>query len=58
MSHTIIKKALISVSDKAGIDEFAAALRNLNVDILSTGGSYMLLIDNNISATVVSVYTG
>lgn len=53
-----IKRALISVSDKAGIVEFAQALTAQGVEILSTGGTYKLLCDNNIAAVEVSDYTG
>ena len=53
-----IKRALISVSDKAGIVEFAQALVAQGVEILSTGGTYKLLCDNNIAAVEVSDYTG
>ena len=53
-----IKRALISVSDKTGIVEFAQALSNMNVELLSTGGTYKLLSDNNIDVTEVSDYTG
>ena len=38
-----IKRALISVSDKTGIVEFAQDLAALGVEILSTGGTYKLL---------------
>lgn len=53
-----IKRALISVSDKTGIVEFAQALEQMGVDILSTGGTFKLLQQNGISATEVSDYTG
>ncbi|MCR8922983.1 bifunctional phosphoribosylaminoimidazolecarboxamide formyltransferase/IMP cyclohydrolase [Dasania sp. GY-MA-18] len=53
-----IKRALISVSDKSGIVEFAQALNQQGVEILSTGGTYKLLCDNNIPAIEVSDYTG
>ncbi|ARN73548.1 bifunctional phosphoribosylaminoimidazolecarboxamide formyltransferase/IMP cyclohydrolase [Oceanicoccus sagamiensis] len=53
-----IKRALISVSDKSGIVEFAQALQAQGVEILSTGGTYKLLCDNNIDAVEVSEYTG
>ncbi len=53
-----IKRALISVSDKTGIAEFARELSNMNVEILSTGGTFKLLSENNIDATEVSDYTG
>jgi len=54
----IIKRALISVSDKTGIIEFAKFLNTLNVEILSTGGTAKLFRDNNIAVTEVSDYTG
>ncbi len=53
-----VTRALISVSDKTGIVEFAQALANKGVEILSTGGTYKLLQDNNIAVTEVSDYTG
>ncbi|MFT7561583.1 MAG: phosphoribosylaminoimidazolecarboxamide formyltransferase/IMP cyclohydrolase [Flavobacteriales bacterium] len=53
-----ISRALISVSDKAGIVEFAQALVAQGVDIISTGGTYRLLVDNDIAATEISDYTG
>ena len=53
-----IKRALISVSDKTGIAEFAKGLSLLNIEILSTGGTAKLLRDNNIPVTEVSDYTG
>lgn len=52
------KFALLSVSDKTGIVEFAHALSQLGFDILSTGGTFQLLTDNGITATEVSAYTG
>ena len=53
-----IKRALISVSDKSGIIEFAQNLASLNIKILSTGGTAKLLQENNISVIDVSDYTG
>lgn len=53
-----VKRALISVSDKTGIVEFAQALHAQGVEILSTGGTYRLLTDNKIPAVEVSDYTG
>jgi len=55
---TAIRRALISVSDKTGIVEFAQALSAQGVEILSTGGTYKLLKDNSIPAVEVSDYTG
>ncbi|MFT7372651.1 MAG: phosphoribosylaminoimidazolecarboxamide formyltransferase/IMP cyclohydrolase [Oleiphilaceae bacterium] len=62
MTHTndlvAINRALISVSDKTGIIEFAQALIAMDVEILSTGGTFKLLKANNIPAIEVSDYTG
>jgi phosphoribosylaminoimidazolecarboxamide formyltransferase/IMP cyclohydrolase len=55
---TTIRRALISVSDKSGVVEFARALKALKVEILSTGGTAKLLADNGITVTEVSDYTG
>jgi len=53
-----IKRALISVSDKKGIIDFAKTLIKFNVEILSTGGTAKLFADNNIPVIEVSDYTG
>ncbi|WP_375751757.1 bifunctional phosphoribosylaminoimidazolecarboxamide formyltransferase/IMP cyclohydrolase [Vibrio sp. HN007] len=53
-----IRRALISVSDKTGIVEFAQALAERGVDILSTGGTARLLAEKGINVTEVSDYTG
>jgi phosphoribosylaminoimidazolecarboxamide formyltransferase/IMP cyclohydrolase len=53
-----VKRALISVSDKTGIVEFASALRELGVDLLSTGGTYRLLHEAGLEVTEVADYTG
>jgi phosphoribosylaminoimidazolecarboxamide formyltransferase/IMP cyclohydrolase len=53
-----VRRALISVSDKTGIVEFARGLNAEGVEILSTGGTYKLLCDNHIPAVEVSDYTG
>ncbi|QKF65066.1 bifunctional phosphoribosylaminoimidazolecarboxamide formyltransferase/IMP cyclohydrolase [Campylobacter corcagiensis] len=50
-------RALLSVSDKSGIVEFAKGLEALNFEILSTGGTYKLLKDSGIKAVEVSEYT-
>jgi len=52
------KVALISVSDKAGIVEFASNLIKLGYKILSTGGTYKLLQDNQIKVTEVASHIG
>lgn len=53
-----IKRALISVSDKTGIVDFALGLHNLGVEILSTGGTAKSLTEAKIPVTEVSDYTG
>ncbi|MEH6607749.1 MAG: bifunctional phosphoribosylaminoimidazolecarboxamide formyltransferase/IMP cyclohydrolase [Halioglobus sp.] len=53
-----VKRALISVSDKSGIVEFASALRDAGVELLSTGGTYRLLQENGLQVTEVSEHTG
>jgi phosphoribosylaminoimidazolecarboxamide formyltransferase/IMP cyclohydrolase len=53
-----IKRALISVSDKTNIVEFARCLCDLNVEILSTGGTAKLLMENDVPVIEVSDYTG
>ncbi|MGJ8694235.1 MAG: bifunctional phosphoribosylaminoimidazolecarboxamide formyltransferase/IMP cyclohydrolase [Thalassotalea sp.] len=53
-----IKRALLSVSDKTGIVEFAQSLAQKGVDILSTGGTAKLLAENGIKVTEASEYTG
>ena len=55
---TPVKRALISVSDKTGIVEFAQSLETLGVEILSTGGTFKLLKENGVAAVEVSDYTG
>ena len=50
--------ALISVSDKTGIVEFAQALHALNVRLLSTGGTAKLLADAGLPVTEVAEHTG
>ena len=56
--HRPIRRALLSVSDKTGIVEFARALSAQGVEVLSTGGTFKLLTENGIAATEVSDYTG
>ena len=53
-----VRRALISVSDKSGIGEFASALRALGVELLSTGGTYRLLRQLGLDVTEVADYTG
>ncbi len=53
-----IKRALISVSDKKGIVEFARGLHEIGVEILSTGGTATLISEAGIPVRLVSDYTG
>ena len=51
-------KALISVSDKTGIVEFAKELEALGIEIISTGGTYKVLKENGVKAIEISELTG
>jgi len=53
-----IRRAIISVSDKLGIVEFAIGLQAASVEIISTGGTLAHLAANGVQATEVSKYTG
>ncbi|MBX2833704.1 MAG: bifunctional phosphoribosylaminoimidazolecarboxamide formyltransferase/IMP cyclohydrolase [Micavibrio sp.] len=57
-SAVVIKRALISVSDKTGIAEFARKLADYGVEILSTGGTAKMLKDEGIAVKDVSDHTG
>lgn len=52
-----INRCLISVSDKTNILHFAKSLAEMNVEILSTGGTYKLLKENNVDVIEVSNFT-
>ena len=54
----VVRRALLSVSDKSGIVDLARELRARGVELLSTGGTYKLLADAGIDATEVSRHTG
>ncbi|WP_392566200.1 bifunctional phosphoribosylaminoimidazolecarboxamide formyltransferase/IMP cyclohydrolase [Utexia brackfieldae] len=56
--HRPIRRALLSVSDKTGIVEFAQALVQRNIELLSTGGTAKLLLAQQIPVTEVADYTG
>lgn len=51
-------KALISVSDKTGIVEFAKELESIGVEIISTGGTYKKLKEEGVKAIEISELTG
>lgn len=53
-----VRRALISVSDKSGIVEFARLLHKHSITIISTGGTFKLLVENDIPATEISDHTG
>src|SRR5215216_2308942 len=53
-----IHRALISVSDKQGIVEFARSLSQLGIELVSTGGTASLLRENKIAVKDVSELTG
>ncbi|MCS7100340.1 MAG: bifunctional phosphoribosylaminoimidazolecarboxamide formyltransferase/IMP cyclohydrolase, partial [Burkholderiaceae bacterium] len=53
-----MKQALISVSDKTGVAEFARALVGLGYRLLSTGGTARLLTASGVPVTEVADYTG
>ncbi len=53
-----IQRALISLTDKSGIEHFASELARLGIDILSTGGTAQKLRAAGIAVTDVSEFTG
>src|ERR1051326_3433946 len=53
-----VQRALISVSDKTGLVDFARELAKLNIEIISTGGTAKLLADNGIPVRQISDFTG
>jgi len=57
-SNLPVTRALLSVSDKSGVLEFARFLHSQGVHSLSTGGTAKLLADNGIPVTEVSDHTG
>ena len=57
-SPIAVRRALLSVSNKDGLVEFAQALQRRGVAILSTGGTASLLEKNSVAVTQVSAHTG
>ena len=53
-----IKRALLSVSDKTGVVELAQQLHQLNIELLSTGGTAKLLSEAGLPVKEVSEHTG
>src|SRR5262245_51460043 len=58
MADPVIRRALISVSDKTGLIEFATALSRRGVEILSTGGTASALKDAGLAVKDVAEHTG
>ncbi|ABL64712.1 bifunctional phosphoribosylaminoimidazolecarboxamide formyltransferase/IMP cyclohydrolase [Chlorobium phaeobacteroides] len=58
MSDPVIKRALVSVSDKTGIVDFCRELSLLGVEVFSTGGTLKTLQDAGIAAASISTITG
>jgi phosphoribosylaminoimidazolecarboxamide formyltransferase/IMP cyclohydrolase len=57
-SHRKIQRAILSVTDKTGLVEFARKLASLNVDLISTGGTAKLLRESAIPVKDISELTG
>jgi phosphoribosylaminoimidazolecarboxamide formyltransferase/IMP cyclohydrolase len=53
-----MQRALISLTDKSGIEEFAGQLQELGIEILSTGGTAKKMRENDIAVKDVSEFTG
>lgn len=53
-----LERALVSVSDKTGIIEFARELQHLGVEIISTGGTAKILKENGVRVIEISEHTG
>jgi len=53
-----IKRALVSVSDKSGLTELTKALRDWNIELISTGGTYRHIKDAGYPVTYISEVTG
>ena len=58
MSDSKITRALLSVSDKSGLEPFARMLAQMGVELLATGGTLNLLRESGIPAREVSEHTG
>lgn len=58
LTQPLVKHALISVSDKTGIVEFAKKLIRCGISIVATGGTAKLLQQHQIAITDISDYTG
>lgn len=54
----VIKRALLSVSDKTGLVEFATGLHRLGVELVSTGGTHRLLVEHGLPVLSIDQVTG
>src|SRR5579885_1827615 len=54
----VIKRALISVTDKTGVVDFARGLHGLGVEIISTGGTARAIQENGVAVREVAEVTG
>jgi phosphoribosylaminoimidazolecarboxamide formyltransferase/IMP cyclohydrolase len=54
----MIRRAIVSVSDKTGLVDFARALASRGIELISTGGTHTALIGAGIAVTGVEAYTG
>jgi phosphoribosylaminoimidazolecarboxamide formyltransferase / IMP cyclohydrolase len=57
-SHSKLRRAILSVTDKAGLEEFARKLSALGIELISTGGTAKLLRDSGIAVKDISELTG
>ncbi|HKJ62385.1 MAG TPA: bifunctional phosphoribosylaminoimidazolecarboxamide formyltransferase/IMP cyclohydrolase, partial [Hyphomicrobiales bacterium] len=57
-TNPTVRRALISVSDKTGIAEFAKALADHGVELISTGGTARTLRDEGLTVLDVAEVTG
>ena len=55
---TVSRRALVSVSDKTGLEDFVKGLTELGFEILSTGGTRRFLQQAGIPVIDVTSYTG
>ena len=58
MSLKKISRALISVSDKTNLEQVLTALKEFNVEIISTGGTYKFIKDKGYECIEISTHTG
>src|SRR5690242_4701597 len=58
MSQSKVQRAILSVTDKTGLVEFARKLASLGVELVSTGGTAKLLRDSGIQVKDISDLTG